>query len=106
MRNADADSHKCELPDPDPDIKKVNFIILIMLFDIFVRKYRYPSKITSPLHLVKIDKDPDPTKLRQKDRIQTHNTDRYDDEKKSLPLTVELLESVIHGTPVSELHQP
>ncbi len=50
--------------------------------------------------------DPDPTKLCQKDRIQIHNTDRYDDEIKSLPLTVELLEGVIHGPPVSELHQP
>ncbi len=108
-RVADPDSHKCELPDPDPDFifKKVNFIILIMLFDIFVRKYGCTSKITSPLHLAETDTDPDPTKLCRKDRIQIHNTDRrYDDENKSLPLTVELLEGVIHGTPVSELHQP
>ncbi len=77
-----------------------------MLFDIFVRKYGYTSKITSPLHLVEIDTDPDPTKLCRKDRIQIHNTGLYDDENKSLPLTVELLEGVIHGTPVSELHQP
>jgi hypothetical protein len=90
------------LPDPDPDFKKVNFIILIMLFDIFVRKYGCTSKITSPLHLVKIYTDPDPAKLcRGPDPNPQH-----DYEKKSLPLTVELLEGVIHGTPVSELHQP
>jgi hypothetical protein len=58
------------------------------------------------IHLVKIDTDPDPTKLCIKERIKIHNTDLYDDENKSLPLTVELLEGVIHGTPVSELHQP
>jgi hypothetical protein len=60
LPDPDPDSHYCELPDPDPDFKKVNFIILIILFEIFVRKYGNTSKITRRLHLVEIDKDPDP----------------------------------------------
>jgi hypothetical protein len=54
------------------------------------------------LHLVKIDTDPDLAKL----CWGPDPNPQHDDENKSLPLTVELLESVIHGTPVSELHQP
>jgi hypothetical protein len=48
---ANPDSHKCGLPDPGPDFKKVTFIILILLFDICGRKYMFTSNISGSLNI-------------------------------------------------------